>query len=125
MSKEIIDWLDSDAGWDDIIFEIKERCRLEDAEYIAMKIVRDFGYRRQNPYVPNPSVYYEVIDNTTLYDFLDDFIQCEDCKNGCQLMQEDDGTHFFQITGQCFSDARTDKIVGCDTVKIYFKEFVW
>jgi hypothetical protein len=23
------------------------------------------------------------------------------------------------------SDARTDKIVGCDTVKVWFKEFVW
>ena len=121
--KEIINWLDSEEDWANIIFEIKERCKVEDAEYIAMKIVRDFGYRRKDALIPNPSTEYRLTDD--LYEDLNDLCQCEDCKNGVQLYQESDGTCYFQITGQCFSDARTDKIVGCDTVKVWFKEFKW
>lgn len=126
--KEIINWADekyedNPPGWDDIICEIKDRCKIEDAEYITMKIVRDFGYRRKDALIPNPYTEYRLTED--LYEDLDDLCQCEDCKNSCQLMQEPDGTYYFQITGQCFSDARTDKIVGCDTVKVWFKEFKW
>ena len=123
MDKEIINWLDSEEDWANIIFEIEERCKVENAEYIAMKIVRDFGFRRKDVNIPNPSTEYRLTED--LYEDLNDLCQCEDCKNGCQLMQEPDGTYYFQITGQCFSDKRTDKIVGCDTVKIWFKEFIW
>lgn len=126
--KCIIDWSDekfedNPPDWSDIVNEIKSRCKIKDAEYVAAKIVRDFGYNRKDAQIPNPKTEYRMFED--LYEELDDLCQGEDCKNGCQLYQEPDGTYYFQITGQCFSDKRTDKIVGCDTVKIWFKEFVW
>lgn len=120
--REIINWLDSEAGW--VINEIKSRCKLEDAEYIAMKIVRDFGYRRKDVYVPNPSTDYTLTSDINLYDELSDLVQGEDCKNGCQLHQELDGTYYFQITGANFYD-KEDRYAGTDTVKVWFKEFKW
>lgn len=121
--KEIINWIDSEENWDSIIDDIKDKCKLKHAECITMKVVRDFGYRRKDTLIPNPSTEYRL--TIDLYKDLYDLCQCEDCKNGCQLMQEPDGTYYFQITGQCFSDTHTNNIVGCDTVKVYFKEFVW
>lgn len=126
--KEIINWCDekyedNPPDWSDIVNEVKARCKVENAEYIVMKIVRDFGYKRKDVLVPNPSTEYRLTED--LYEDLDDLCQCEDCKNGCQLMQEPDGTYYFQITGQGFYDGRTDKFVDFDTVKVYFKEFVW
>lgn len=124
----IINWADEKyeedpPDWSDIVNEIKARCKIEDAKYVAAKIVRDFGYNRKDAQIPNPKTEYRMFGN--LYEELDDLCQCEDCKNGCQLYREPDGTYYFQITGQCFSDKRTDKIVGCDTVKVWFKEFKW
>lgn len=121
--KLVKDYLDSNTSWEDIISELKEHCELENADCIAMRIVRDFGYKRNDVLIPNPSTEYRLTKD--LYKYLYDLCQCEDCKNGCQLMQEPDGTYYFQITGQCFYDMRTDNIVGCDTVKVYFKAFVW
>lgn len=120
-AKEIINWADSEEDWDSIISTIKERCELGDTDFIAMRIVRDFGYKRKDTLIPNPTTEYTL--TTDLYKDLYDLCQREDCKNGCQLMQEPDGTYYFQITGQCFSDTRTDSIVGCDTVKVYMKGY--
>lgn len=111
--KEIINWLDSETGWDVIVNEIKDRCKIEDAKYIALRIVRDFGY--------SPTE-YRVTDD--LYTELSELCEGEDCKNGCQLMQEPDGTYYFQITGSNFYD-KEDKYAGTDTVKIWFEEFTW
>lgn len=120
--KLIIDWLDSEEDWDDIANEIKDHCKIEGAKYIAMKIVRDFGYRRKDAYVPNPFTEYRIIYD--LYNALSEICEGEDCKNGCQLMQEPDGTYYFQITGSNFYD-KEDKYAGTDTVKIWFEEFKW
>lgn len=125
MSKEIINWADeeyAETGFDDIINELKERCKLEDAEYIALKIVSDFGYRRKSTFEPNPSTRYDITDD--LYEYLAELIDGEDTKNGTQLCQEDDGTYYFQITGSNFYD-KEDNYAGTDTVKVYMKEFVW
>ena len=123
MAKEIINWLDSDADWDDIVNEIKSRCNLNNAGYIAVKIVKDFGYKRcLEAHTPNLMTFYQVMWN--LYDELDELCQGEDCKNGVQLMQDDDGTYFFQITGSNFYD-KEGNYAGTDTVKVWFKEFVW
>ena len=116
------DYLDSDADWDDIIDEIKSRCNLESADYIAMKIVRDFGYRRKDAHTPNPSTVYTLTNY--LYKDLDVLCQGEDCKNGCQLYQEPDGTYYFQITGANFYD-KDNNYAGTNTVKVWFKEFKW
>lgn len=116
------DYLDDDSGWDDIVNEIKSRCNLESAEYIALRIVRDFGYRRKEAHTPNPSTEYRLTDD--LYEELNELCQGEDCKNGVQIYQEPDGTCYFQITGANFYD-KEDNYAGTDTVKIYLKEFVW
>ena len=123
MDSLIKNYLDSKEDFACIIDDIKDKCKLKHADYIVMWIVRDFGYKRNDILIPNPSTEYRLTKD--LYKDLYDLCQCEDCKNGCQLMQEPDRTYYFQITGQCFSDTRTDSIVGCDTVKVYFKAFVW
>ena len=116
------DYLDNDSGWDDIINELKSRCNLGSTEYIALRIVRDFGYRRKDPHVPEPCIYYQITSD--LYEDLAEIVDGEDCKNGCQLYQEPDGTYYFQITGANFYD-KEDNYAGTDTVKVYLKEFVW
>lgn len=121
-SKLIIDWLDSEAGWDDIVNEIKDRCKLNSTEVIAMKIISDFGYVRNDAHVPKLSTRYQI--TVDLYEDLDEICQCEDCKNGVQLYQESDGTYYFQITGANFYD-KEDNYAGTDTVKIWFKDFNW
>lgn len=120
----IIDYLDDDkSDWSDIIFKIKELCNIEQAEYIAMKIVRDFGYRRKDDaHVPNPATGYSLTDD--LYEYLNDLCQCEDCKNGVQIYRDTDDQYYFQITGANFYD-KEGKYAGTDTVKVWFKEFIW
>lgn len=120
--KEIINRLDPAADWDDIINEIKNKCKVEAAEYITMKIVQDVGYRRKDVHVPNPSTRYVLTSD--MYDELSDIVEGEDCKNGCQLMQEPDGTYYFQITGANFYD-KEGRYAGTNTVKIWFKELKW
>lgn len=82
------DYLDDDSGWD-----------LESADYIALRIVRDFGYRHIDAHTPNPSTEYRLTDD--LY---------EDCKNGVQIY---------------YDDVQNEHYAGTDTVKVYLKEFVW
>ena len=122
MDSLIKDYLDNEEGFDYIVSELKECCNLEQAECIAMKIVRDLGYRRKDPHVPNPSIEYRLTED--IYKDLDDLCQCECCKNGCQLYQEPDGIYYFQITGANFYD-KEDSYAGTDTVKVYLKEFNW
>lgn len=120
--REIIDWSESETDWSEIVDTIKSKCKIENAEYITVRVVRDFGYRRKDAHVPNPSTVCDLTDN--LYDYLNDLVQDEDCKNGCQLYQESDGTYYFQITGANFYD-KENNYAGTDTVKVWFKEFVW
>lgn len=117
------DYLDDDSGWDDVISEIKSRCGIEQADYIAMRIVRDFGYRRKDPHVPNPATEYRLTDD--LYEELSYLVECEDCKNGCQIYYDDvQDVHYFQITGANFYDEKNN-YAGTDSVKVYLKEFIW
>lgn len=121
-AKEIIDWSDTEGDWSEVIDKIREVCGLENAEHIAMRVVRDFGYRRKDAHVPNPATSYDLTDD--LYEYLNDLVQDEDCKNGCQLYQEPDGTYYFQITGANFYD-KENNYAGTDTVKVWFKKFTW
>lgn len=126
MSKLIINWADEEheeTGFDEIICELKERCKLENAEYIALKIVSDFGYKRhEDAHTPNPQTRFDITDD--LYEYLAELIDGEDCKNGTQLYQDDDGTYYFQITGSNFYD-KEDNYAGTDEVRVYLKEFIW
>lgn len=104
--------------------EIKVLCHLENAEWVACKIVRDLGYKRKDPYKPNPHTSYQITDD--LYEFLDELIQSEDCKNGVQIYQDTDTKEYYlQITGRLFYDRDNNVIINVDKVKVYFKEFVW
>lgn len=117
------DYLDTDTSWDDVISEIKNLCNLNSAEYIAMRIVRDFGYRRNDPHVPNPATEYRLTED--LYEELGELCDGEDCKNGCQIYYDDvQDEHYFQITGSNFYD-KEDNYAGTDSVKVYLKEFIW
>lgn len=119
----VIDYTNTDEDWSNIISDVKDRCNIKNAEYIAMRIVRDFGYRRKDAHVPNPATVFDLTDN--LYAYLNDLCQGEDCKNGCQLYYDDVlDEHYFQITGANYYD-KEDKYAGTDNVKVYFKEFVW
>lgn len=119
----VIDYTNTDKDWSNIISDIKDLCNIKNAEYIAMRVVRDFGYRRKDAHVPNPATTFDLTDN--LYKYLDDLCQGEDCKNGCQLYYDDVlDKHYFQITGANYYD-KEDKYAGTDNVKVYFKEFVW
>ena len=119
----VIDYTNTDEDWYNIISDVKDRCNIKNAEYIAMRIVRDFGYRRKDTHVPNPATVFDLTDN--LYEYLNDLCQGEDCKNGCQLYYDDVlDEHYFQITGANYYD-KEDKYAGTDNVKVYFKEFVW
>lgn len=126
--KTVINWMDEDkaeTGFDEIILELKERFKIEDAKYIAIKEEHDYGYKRKDPNVPNVSTHYAVVENDDLYEYLDDLCQCEDCKNGVQLNQYEDDTYEFCITGSNFYDGKTDTYAGTDEVRVYLKEFVW
>lgn len=117
------DYLDSDESWDKVINELEDRCDIKQADYIALKIVRDFGYRRKDAHVPNPATAYVLTDN--LYEDLGELCECEDCKNGCQIYYDDvEDAHYFQITGANFYD-KENNYAGTDNVKVYLKEFVW
>lgn len=119
----VIDYTNTDEDWSNIISDVKDRCNIKNAEYIAMRIVRDFGHRRKDAHVPNPATVFDLTDN--LYEYLNDLCQGEDCKNGCQLYYDDVlNEHYFQITGANYYD-KEDKYAGTDNVKVYFKEFVW
>lgn len=120
----IKDFLDTDGlDWAEITKEITSRCGLDYAEYIVMRIVRDFGSRRKDIHVPNPSTEYRLTDN--LYEDLYDLCKGEDCKNGIQIYYDDmEDTYYFQITGANFYD-KENKYAGSNSVKVYLKEFIW
>ena len=126
--KEIINWADednADTGWDEIVCELKERFNVDDAKYIAIKEEHDYGYRRKDPHVPNVSTHYAIVESDELYEYLDELCQGEDCKNGVQLNQYEDGTYEFCISGSNFYDGKTNTYAGTDEVRVYLKEFKW
>lgn len=84
------------------------------SDYVAVQITEDFGWRSQI------HTYYDVVCRNDLYEYLDDLIQCNDCKNGTQLYKD-----MFCITGANYHDGETDEYKGTDEVRIKFKNFNW
>lgn len=120
MKKLIKDFTDSEDSPSDSIVVL---CHLENAKWIACKVVRDFGSNRKDPYTSNPKTSYCVTDN--LFEFIDELIESEDSKNGVQIYQDTDtGEYYLQITGRVFY-YKIGKAIDADKVKVYFKEFVW
>lgn len=116
--KLIVDYLDDDnwneKGFDEIILDIKERCGLN-TEYTLCKVQNELSYSKA------------VCLNVTcdLYEFLNDLIQCHDCKNGCQMYEDETGIPYFCITGSNYYDRETNKYKGTDEVHVYFKNVDW
>lgn len=99
----IIDYLDNpDAP--EASAKLKELCNIR-TKYVACSIT----YHKHAK--PAKEAQYEMTDD--FYEWLDDKVQCEDCKNGCQIYKDKDGYYF------CISGG------GLDEVHIRIKEYVW
>ena len=68
--------------------------------------------------------YFIIPKGNDFYKWLDDYIQCCDCKNGCQIYKDDDG-YYFCITGSNYYDDETEEYKGTDEVHIRFKPYNW
>lgn len=108
----IIDYLDNpDAP--DPAEKLKELCNVN-TDYVICQVTNHKSYAN--------NTYYEMTDE--FYDWLNDKIQCEDCKNGGQIYKDKDG-YYFCITGSNYYDKETDKYKGTDEVHIRIKPFDW
>lgn len=118
----LIDWMEeggehTNDDWSEVINTIREHFNLTE-HLVAVKIKYCLSYKA--------SVYYALLDYDDLGEWLDQFIQTEDCKNGIQLYQDDEtGEKYLCVTGQNYYDRDTDKYKGTDEVHLYFKEYVW
>ena len=112
-SRELVkDYLDLEDEYD-FIEDISKTFNLTE-DYVAVQITEDFGYRLRT------HTYYDVVSRDNLYDYLNDLIQCNDCKNGTQLYKD-----MFCITGANYYDGDSDTYAGTDEVRIKFKNFNW
>jgi hypothetical protein len=91
----VVDYKENPEPFSDTIDRIKHLCNINKSN-VSIKIVSDTG------------IWYESTDN--LYEWLDNYIQCSDCKNGCQIYKAH-GQYYFCISGQ-----------GLKEIHIYFKE---
>ena len=83
---------------------LKKLCDIE-TKYVACSVT----YHRQSG-TPEKD-FYAITDN--FYEWLDNEIQSEDCKNGCKIYRDDDG-YYFCIAGS-----------GTDEVHIRIKPYIW
>lgn len=112
-SRELVkDYLDLEKEYD-LIKDIKETFGLH-TDYVVLQITEDFGYRKTT------NTYYDIVSMDNLYDYLDDLIQCNDCKNGTQLYKD-----MFCITGANYYERDSETYKGTDEVRIVFKNFEW
>lgn len=112
-SRELVkDYLDLEDEYD-LIEDISNTFNLT-SNYVVIQITEDFGWRS------HINTYYDVVSKDDLYDYLDDLIQCNDCKNGTQLYKD-----MFCITGANYYEADSETYKGTDEVRIKFKNFNW
>ena len=97
----VLDYLDNPDAPEASAY-LKEICNIK-TKYMVCQIDNHKSYAN--------NTYYEMTDE--FYDWLDDKIQCEDCKNGCQIYKDKDG-YYFCISGS-----------GTDEVHIRFKPYNW
>lgn len=83
---------------------LKKLCGIE-TEYVLCSVT----YHKYAKPIKDAS--YEMTDD--FYEWLDDRIQCEDCKNGTQIYKDKDG-YYLCISGS-----------GLDEVHIRIKPFTW
>ena len=103
-----------DADFSEVIQQIVETFDLK-TEYVSAKVHKNIGGRH--------SEWIETISLCSLYEWLDNMIQTEDCKNGTRICKQGD-EYYFSIVGSNYYTS-DDTYLGTNEVKIYFKEFVW
>lgn len=102
----IVDYSDNPDGYEDWepSSKLRELCDVQ-SDYVACSVT----YHKQTG--TQEKDFYAITDN--FYEWLDDRIQCEDCKNGCKIYRDDEG-YYFCISGS-----------GLDEVHIRIKPFTW
>ncbi|MBP5594514.1 MAG: hypothetical protein J6Y02_03965 [Pseudobutyrivibrio sp.] len=112
-SRELVkDYLDLEGPYD-LIEDISKVFNLT-GDYVAIQITEDLGWRQHT------ITCYDVVSKDNLYDYLDELIQCNDCKNGTQLYKD-----MFCITGANYYEKDSETYKGTDEVRIKFKNFNW
>ena len=125
--KLLVDFMDDawdNKDWCDVIDYVAKTCKIHETTcnntVIFMKVEEDFGFNRlKDAHKPKLNTYYDVTQD--LYDYLNEATEGYDCKNGCQLYQNEDGTIYFCISGANFYD-KEGNYAGTNEVRIYFKE---
>ena len=108
MGRELVKEYENE-DFSEIIAEITKLCGLS-TQLIQTKTVYDCSYSQGTS--------YDITND--LCEWLTDKIECEDCKNGCQLYKDESG-YYFCITGSNYYDKETDEYRGTDEVHIYFR----
>lgn len=107
MEEVITDFENMDFS--EVIQTIKEKCNLTDL--IICKIEEDNWHT---------STCFELVED--LYEWLNDKIQCCDCKNGVEW-RKDNNEYYFAIIGS--NRYKNDKFIATDEVRIYFRNYKW
>ena len=114
----IVDYADEDhenTDLSDVISKLSELFNFNtEAGPIVVQIV---SYRAGTWHAPE----YEMTND--LYEWLNEYIQCVDCKNGTQIYKDNDG-YYFCITGSCWTNSETG-IGGTDEIHLKFRNFEW
>ena len=115
------EWCNKD--WYEVINCVAKTCKIPETTcnntIIFMKIEEDMGFNRSDAHTPVVNTYYDITQD--VYDYLNGATEGYDCKNGCQLYQNEDGTIYFCITGANFYD-KAGNYAGTNEVRVYFKE---
>ena len=103
-----------DMDWAEVIDLICTKCNLT-TDLIVCKIEKRRWYNAD---------YYNITPKEELYEYLSQLVQCEDCKNGCEL-REDNGEVYFTIVGSNRYDSETDEFIATDIVNVKFRNYIW
>ena len=116
MREVLYDYLDSETTTDEVIRHITETFNLS-SDIVACKVENHLSY--------DHSEHYAVIPDVNLYEWLNELIESEDCKNGCRIYKDEKTGPYFCISGANYYDTKTDKYLGTDEVRVFFKNFEW
>lgn len=106
----------TEMNWDfaEIVQRIIERFNLK-TDYVFIKINKNVGGKQKE--------WFDMTSKTELYEWLDNMVQTEDCKNGVRLCKSND-EYYISIVGSNYYDGN-NTYMGTNEVKLYFKEIVW
>lgn len=105
----------TEMNWDfaEIVQSIIERFNLK-TDYVFIKINKNVGGKQTE--------WFDMTPKTELYEWLDNTVQVEDCKNGVRLCKSNN-EYYISIVGSNYYDGN-NTYMGTNEVKLYFKEIV-